>query len=555
MTTIAEPFIIIPNEHISRRLYYYNKFKIIIEIIKVVFMVLSCNSISENIIFFILPFVSAMMNIYVNNMLLKLAQYNNNNNDMIKNIAIKCVYDYISTILIQKLIFNKTRNTRHELILRLNMSKIKCVIPIPGKDQKTFQDLHEDNYKLGDFLIAIPLLWTCVISFIVSIANIENKNGIPFQLIFTILCMSVFCIMMYITDSSLYQRTKPNTTTVTSFNDSDYVKLKLAMGCKLDIEYGKIKRHKQKQQQEYQKYLMCIINFCITFISIYTNTISMIYTFGNIIWMLGTLADNIKSFFYYDYVKDFIKLFLEFEKYSYKSENEISIDNFNSITFSNVSFGYYKETLESNDYTIKINNLTYTFECGYLYYLEAPNGIGKSTLLKMFMSKLHSGDIFFDQTNRNNVSFENLYKNIFHIVQASEYTPKFSLDEVSSYKGRDMWLEERLKLDELLDKSSVEISGGQKKRVYIYMALTSSCKVLLLDEILSELSTEETPDVPEGGGWLLRVLNTLVEWEGLKTKIIILVGHGLLNLIQCKSYVHKIKIETENYNTVIKKTN
>ena len=173
----------------------------------------------------------------------------------------------------------------------------------------------------------------------------------------------------------------------------------------------------------------------------------------------------------------------------------------------------------------------------------------------MFMSNLHSGDIFFDHTNRNNVLFEDLYKYIFHIVQASEYTPKFSLDEVASFKGRDVWLEKRLKLDELLDKSSVEISGGQKKRVYIYMALTSSCKVLLLDEILSELSTEDTPDVPEGGGWLSRVLNTIIEWQGLESKIIILVGHGLLNLIQCKSYVHKIKIETENYNTVIKKTN
>lgn len=32
------------------------------------------------------------------------------------------------------------------------------------------------------------------------------------------------------------------------------------------------------------------------------------------------------------------------------------------------------------------------------------------------------------------------------------------------------------------------------------MALTSSCKVSLLDEILSELSTEDTTEVPEGGG-------------------------------------------------------
>ena len=167
------------------------------------------------------------------------------------------------------------------------------------------------------------------------------------------------------------------------------------------------------------------------------------------------------------------------------------------------------------------------------------------------MSKLFSDDMFFDNINRNNISFDDLHKNIFHIVQASEYTPKFSLEEVQSFANRDPWLEERLNLKELLNKDSVEISGGQKKRVYIYMALTSSCKVLLLDEILSELSTEDTPDVPEGGGWLSRVLNILVEWPGLESKIIILVGHGLLNLIQCKSNVHKIKIITKNYTTFI----
>ncbi len=83
------------------------------------------------------------------------------------------------------------------------------------------------------------------------------------------------------------------------------------------------------------------------------------------------------------------------------------------------------------------------------------------------------------------------------------------------------------------------------------MALTSSCKVLLLDEILSDLSTQDTQDVPEGGRQLSRVLNILVKWPGLESKIIILVGHGLLNLIQCKSNVHKIKIITKNYTTFI----
>ena len=36
------------------------------------------------------------------------------------------------------------------------------------------------------------------------------------------------------------------------------------------------------------------------------------------------------------------------------------------------------------------------------------------------------------------------------------------------------------------------------------------------------------------------VLNIIIEWPGLESKIIILVGHGLLNLIQGKSNVYFI---------------
>ena len=97
------------------------------------------------------------------------------------------------------------------------------------------------------------------------------------------------------------------------------------------------------------------------------------------------------------------------------------------------------------------------------------------------------------------------------------------------------------------------MSGGQKKRIFIYIVLTSDAPILLLDEILSELSTEETPEVPEGGGWLKRVINTLAEWKGRKNKIMILVGHGLLKLIPDKKDIIKLKIfNQENQTELIK---
>lgn len=84
------------------------------------------------------------------------------------------------------------------------------------------------------------------------------------------------------------------------------------------------------------------------------------------------------------------------------------------------------------------------------------------------------------------------------------------------------------------------MSGGQKKRMLLHMLLTAPTSVLLLDEILSELSTE---DVSEGGGWLSRAVNTIVQWPGRENKFIIIVGHGLRGLMPKDGNVTHLRIE------------
>ena len=206
----------------------------------------------------------------------------------------------------------------------------------------------------------------------------------------------------------------------------------------------------------------------------------------------------------------------------------VPIGRIDEVSFVNASFGYYSDDLMKNPTRIqKIANLSYTFKRGILYYLEAPNGIGKSTMLRMFLSNLFCGEVFFGAINRKNLSFADIYNSVFHIVQASEYTPSFSKEEVNACKGKDEWLESQLHLNELFDKDTVEMSGGQRKRMILYILMTSSAPILLLDEILSELSEENIPEVPEGGGWLARVVNTIVNWTNRSNKIIVLVGHGL----------------------------
>lgn len=408
----------------------------------------------------------------------------------------------------------------HKLILRLNMAKINCGVPIPGINQTQHKELREDDNKLSEFLFVIPFTWSFIITFAISIYKLEEIAEYPIRLIFTIFCIFVCCLMMYVNDPSLYLNTKSDGKTITTFGDSNIVAMKVSMGFIMDINYELNKKYKQEHQQEIQKYIICLINFVILLISLLCKKISQIHSFERISWMLGCLADSIKSLQYKDYVKEFITLCETFEKHKYKTNNMIiPVGKIESVTFDMASFGYYDDDLTKNtSYNIKIFNLNYKFKTGIIYYLEAPNGIGKSTLLRMFKSNLHSGDVFFGTINRLNISAQDVNESVFHIVQASEYTPKFSRDELKLYKGKDEWLEKQLGIDNLFDKDTLEMSGGQKKRMFIYIVLTSRATVLLLDEILSELSTEEVPEVKEGGGWLNRVINTLIEWNTKKIK-------------------------------------
>jgi ABC-type Mn2+/Zn2+ transport system ATPase subunit len=440
-----------------------------------------------------------------------------------------------------------------KLIVKLHLSKLRCGASIPGVNQKHHKDLIDDASKLRDFFFVVPLLWSTIVNFGFNIYMMESSSEYPIRTIYTLLCVSLCVLVTWLTDPSVYERTKPSTTSVTRFQDTQFVKMKMSMGCKLDKDFEKNKRNKMDKQQNYQKYVIMVLNMVTTYLSLVNKNIGQLHAFGNISWMIGCLSDNLKSLQYYTYMVEFISFLKCMKAHKLECEvNTVPIGRIDEVAFINASFGYYSDDLMKNPTRIqKITNLTYTFKRGILYYLEAPNGIGKSTMLRMFLSNLFSGEVFFGAINRKNLSFTDIYNSVFHIVQASEYTPKFSKEEIQACKGRDEWLEERLGLADLFDKDTVEMSGGQKKRMLLYILMTSSSPILLLDEILSELSTEDIPEVQEGGGWLTRVINTLVQWPNREQKIVILVGHGLRTIIPNVKSVIQLSIENTESRTLL----
>jgi ABC-type cobalamin/Fe3+-siderophores transport system ATPase subunit len=519
--------------------------------IHTIFMVVALYPLWLKVAIFIAPVLNAFLLMQVNNML---RTKFTTGTEIAYFLGLKLLFDAFSALVMQRIMNHEVGQMIMRIGIRINLAQLTCGETIPGDEERQIKEKREEQTKLRDFLYIIPLLWTTTITFVITIANIDTSNGYPLRLFFSAFCVIMIILLSYFTDHTLYEQTKPNATRITKFFDIPMVKTKIGMGCVMDTDFEIAKSKKRYNQQKFQRYAICLINFVVAVISIASDNVAQIHIFGSITWMIAGISDNIKSLYYKDYIMELITMILTLEKNKYKSENTVPIGLVNSVRFHKASFGYYDRLVGKNlTYTTKIKKLTFEFKAGKLYYIEAPNGIGKSTTLRMFQSNLSSGSVYFGSINRRNIDFYDVMKTVFHVVQSSEYSPKFSREETKNIRGKDVWLEQQLDLEKLFNKDFIELSGGQKKRMLIYIVLTSDCPVLLLDEILSELSTEETPEVPEGGGWLNRIIKTIVAWEGRKSKIIVLVGHGILQLIPNIPSVEKLGFGEKNDITYLKK--
>lgn len=487
---------------------------------------------------FVVPFITAGLNQYMHHLL------QHDVTDVYKCILITGMYSYITYVVQQDLMFRRGCVMMEELMQCLRTCHLHCGITIPGVNQRQYKYLCDNSFKLQNFLTVVPITWSTIVNFGITIYMMKPSTDYPIRSIYTIGCIALCGMMTYISDPTIYQNIIPPSKTIINITDSKETTMKVSMGYTIDKHYDKNRVQKMNVQQKYQSYVIVFLNIVTTYLAIVNDNVAQLHSFSNISWMIGCLSDHLKSFQYYTYVAEFMAFMECMKKHCLECRNETSSTYvspaFTDVTFHNASYGYYDgDLLLDHKYVMKVFNLTFKFKVGIMYYLESPNGIGKSTLLKMFTSNLKEGFITFGDTDRKNMSFLEIFQTIFLGCQASEYTPRFSKDDINAHKSNDLWLEEKLGLSGLFGKDMVEMSGGQKKRMLIYIILTSPASILLLDEILSELSTEDVPEVPEGGGWLTRIINTIIQWPGRKNKLVILVGHGLRNIIpKCEKVIH-----------------
>jgi iron-chelate-transporting ATPase len=152
-----------------------------------------------------------------------------------------------------------------------------------------------------------------------------------------------------------------------------------------------------------------------------------------------------------------------------------------------------------------VDDVTASFDAKQLIALTGPNGSGKSTLLKLVARVLmpHGGEIAFDGKRLRDWNAKDYAKQVAYLPQDPD--PAFSmraLDVVVSgrapFLGRFAWerdsdYDEAERALTLCDAAHLggryldEMSGGERKRVFLARVLAARPRLILLDEPLASL--------------------------------------------------------------------
>ena len=165
----------------------------------------------------------------------------------------------------------------------------------------------------------------------------------------------------------------------------------------------------------------------------------------------------------------------------------------NTIEIKNLSKSYGSK--------LAVNGISFSIKENEIIGLLGPNGCGKTTTIGMMLGLLKpsNGEIKINgkKIEKNRID---ILKNINFISPYIELPKKLTvkqnlivygkLYDIENLSKRIEYLTNKLKLENLLNRITGELSSGQKNRIALAKALINNPKVLLLDEPTASLDPE-----------------------------------------------------------------
>ena len=150
-----------------------------------------------------------------------------------------------------------------------------------------------------------------------------------------------------------------------------------------------------------------------------------------------------------------------------------------------------------------LENVSFEINKGEILGMLGPNGVGKSTIFNLItgLIKPNYGSIIIDgenvlnypiseRTTKFKIGYVPQYGGYFHDLTLMENLKAVSEILTKNENDRNFKIEElvsRFELDPILNVQAKFLSGGQKKKLVIALALMGNPRVLLLDECFAAL--------------------------------------------------------------------
>ena len=186
-----------------------------------------------------------------------------------------------------------------------------------------------------------------------------------------------------------------------------------------------------------------------------------------------------------------------------------------------------------------LSNLSLKVNDGQILGMLGPNGVGKSTIFNLitgliipkFGEVIISGENatnypIYERTSKFKIGYVPQYGGYFHEMTTYDNLKSIAEIQIKDTSKRFEKINEiisKFELDSISDVKAKFLSGGQKKKLVIGMALISEPKILLLDEIFAALDVLTIK-------MLQQIIVNLQTFENIT---VVLCDHQARDLLSC----------------------
>lgn len=181
--------------------------------------------------------------------------------------------------------------------------------------------------------------------------------------------------------------------------------------------------------------------------------------------------------------------------------NGYNLYKINSIRLDNVNFRYNKKLI--------INDFSYNFNKGNIYWIKGDNGAGKSTLISLLIGLYednYEGNICYDNKDIRTLNMSEIRRYLIGFVEQNPVliedtiinnitlTNNYDLEVLNKYIkliGLERYLSsEEDKLNQVINENLTNISGGEKQKLSILRELIKNPSLVIFDEPTSAMDKD-----------------------------------------------------------------